>query len=278
MNKPKIAIMVSGQLRDYNENHEQWLADVQELFQDFDFDLYGHTWEDQDDPVNMEIFKGFKKTDQDIIWNTLIKDDIFQKIPVESEWFDMLEYQDALDVHSNTDLRQWIKSLITPTYSQLFGHKLCSELCRNNDYAFFVRYRWDCGIDDNRSYLMDYWRKNLLEFAHWQGEFGAGYQPEYNSVCVFTPSVMYGRIGKFIPDLCFLYKPGVHQMFKDLDLDWNTKLRKIIEGTGVAITAHELWSHFIITSDYPIIVSGPNCVSFSNNSAKFDKPHKIWNI
>ena len=51
---PKIAICVSGQTRHLNQSPKfmQDFFDVLDLFSEFDYDLYGHTWADQETPNN----------------------------------------------------------------------------------------------------------------------------------------------------------------------------------------------------------------------------------
>ena len=73
--KPKIAICVSGQTRHINQRPKftQDFFDILDLFRDFEYDLYGHTWADQETPNNkvLKLFTDFQKDDQDIIWQEL---------------------------------------------------------------------------------------------------------------------------------------------------------------------------------------------------------------
>ena len=88
--------MVSGQLRDYNQNYNLWKESVDILFKDFDYDLYGQTWQDQPTPINVGEFVSFNKHDQNIIFDTLVNGNIFNKIPFNSEWTNRPEFRNTL--------------------------------------------------------------------------------------------------------------------------------------------------------------------------------------
>ena len=275
--KPKIAILVSGQLRDYNENYKQWKESIDTLFKDFDYHLYGLTWEDQPTPINVQDFVAFTKQDQNIIYNTLVNGNIFNKIPFRQQWTEMSEFKKILKGESNTTLNQWLRETITPAYSQIFGLQLCSQQVPSK-YSMYVKYRWDIGIadyiyEDNK----DSWHKTLLDFAQWQGEFKES--PGYinTSVCTFSPAILHGNC-KFIQDMCFLYKQDVHKKLSESNFEWEYTLTKIIESIGWVPTAHELWAEFFIALNKMIYVQGPACVTHSANGQSSYKPHKRWSI
>ena len=56
----KIAICVSGQTRHFNKDpsYTDDFYEVLDLFSDYDYDLFGHTWADQEDP-HSEVLNKF---------------------------------------------------------------------------------------------------------------------------------------------------------------------------------------------------------------------------
>ena len=66
--KHKIAICVSGQTRQMNEdrNIQKFLEALQIFENEFEVDYYGHTWADQEDPdpIILNKFREYKKEDQ----------------------------------------------------------------------------------------------------------------------------------------------------------------------------------------------------------------------
>ena len=277
MIKPKIAIMVSGQLRDYNQNYNLWKESVDILFKDFDYDLYGQTWQDQPTPINVGEFVSFNKHDQNIIFDTLVNGNIFNKIPFNSEWTNRPEFRNTLMGRGQTTLDQWLKDIITPAYSQIFGLQLCS-LGVNKHYDMYVRYRWDNQIanweyEDNA----DAWHRTLLDFAKWDHSFKHSITDERKSVCTFTPGVFHTDC-RFIQDMCFLYKNDLQNSLNTDQFDWNYILTKIVEKLQFSPTAHELWAEFLIALNQSVLINGPMCVTHSKDGLSHYKPHKQWNI
>ena len=74
--KPKIAICVSGQTRHFNADpqYTEDFNNVLGLFDDFEYDLFGHTWSDQENPHQevLERFTDYRSDDQKVIWDTII--------------------------------------------------------------------------------------------------------------------------------------------------------------------------------------------------------------
>lgn len=270
--------MVSGQIRDYNQNYKLWKESVDTLFKDFDYDLYGQTWKDQPTPINVGEFVSFNKYDQNVIFETLVNGNIFNKIPYKSEWSKRPEFKNTLSGRGQTTLDQWLKDIITPAYSQIFGLQLCS-LGVQKRYDMYVRYRWDNQIAKwVYEKDADSWHRTLLDFAKWDNNFKHTIQIEQQkSTCTFVPSVLH-RDCKFIQDMCFLYKNDLQNRLNTNQFDWNYILNKIVETLRWTPTAHELWAEFLISLDQAIFINGPACVTHSKNGLDHYKPHKQWDI
>jgi len=154
--KPKIAICYSGQTRHINEDpcYTDDFYDILSLFSEFDCDLYGHTWSDQEDP-NQEIlknFKDFQKTDQEDIWNAVKLIDYKQLcfwnfLPGNSHWPTVQEYKDV--VNGNEDFIDFAKQRIKGGIGQVWSAHECFKLVKaqsHGEYTYVVRLRWDLKI------------------------------------------------------------------------------------------------------------------------------------
>ena len=95
--KVKIAICISGQTRHLNNNpkYTEDFNNILGLFDEYDYDLFGHTWSDQEDPHSeiLKQFTDYRSDSQDIIWNTIIDHKEFGNsyFPVWSQYFQTKE-------------------------------------------------------------------------------------------------------------------------------------------------------------------------------------------
>ena len=75
MQKKKIAICFSGQTRHFNKDpkYTQDFYEILDLFDEFDYDLFGHNWSDHADPHSevLDKFTEYRSDDQEIIWDAI---------------------------------------------------------------------------------------------------------------------------------------------------------------------------------------------------------------
>jgi len=163
MTKDKIAICVSGQTRHFN-NNQKYTDDFYEilgLFDEYDYDLFGHTWADQSNPHGevKQRFKAYKREDQETIWDTIINlkhtDGKYvphweQFIRTREEWFEKPEYMDILNGKSDISYIDFAKERIKGTIGQVWSaHQsflLTKPYFETNNYTMVVKLRWDLMI------------------------------------------------------------------------------------------------------------------------------------
>lgn len=144
MSKGKIAICISGQTRGHNEIRDEFYDGLNAVFGDFDYDLYGHTWTDQEVPANTTDFVKFTYEDQDVIWD-YSKIDLFKLMPYNESWLNKTEYQEYLD--GTKDIQEFWKfcsDRVKGAFGQIWSaHKCFQSVVLENNYDMIIRYRWD---------------------------------------------------------------------------------------------------------------------------------------
>ena len=125
-NMNKIAICVSGQTRHFNDA-PQYTDDfykILDLFSDYDYDLFGHTWADQEDPHDAVLnkFVEYRSDNQEVIWDTINNPDVYRDLnnrpmwpqffTTEKDWHLKPEYQDMLNGISDTSYIDFAKARI----------------------------------------------------------------------------------------------------------------------------------------------------------------------
>lgn len=143
MRKFKLAICVSGQSRSHNQIADQWYADIEEIFGDFDYDFFGHTWDDQELP-NTDKFKGFKTDDQSMI-DKFVSKDLMSLAYNNPGWANNDDWNNLLD---NGGARQHLLDASRAAYGQYVSAYMCWEVAAPyaDNYDAVIRYRWDTGI------------------------------------------------------------------------------------------------------------------------------------
>lgn len=165
MSKPKIAICVSGQTRGFNDRSDRFYESIDDIFQDFDYDLFGHTWTDQEiDQSHYDIFKQIIKTPQEEIWKELNKRPLnpFSFFLLTDEIRDSAEYQLAMSGQGN--LADLMNQVITGCYSQLVSGAQAISLAPLGEYQAYVKYRWDISKTVDDIDLVE-WRKQFYEWV-----------------------------------------------------------------------------------------------------------------
>ncbi len=149
MNKTKIAICLTGQVRGYNQYSELMHSGLQETFKDWaDYDVVGHTWEVQPEIKDPENFVRLCRTDQNLIWDSTVTTDPFTPIVMTKSIVDSAKYKamfiDGTDMH----IRQWMKEITIGIYSQIVSSWECfNRLEGDTEYDAYIKFRWDMNMN-----------------------------------------------------------------------------------------------------------------------------------
>ena len=163
MAKDKIAICFSGQTRHFNENRQYTndFYEILELFDDYDYDLFGHTWADHKFPHGeiKQRFKECKRTDQELVWDNILNNTVSgngytptweQFFRTNEEWFKKPEYMDILSGKSDVSYIDFAKERIKGTVGQVWSaHEsflLTKPYFESNNYVAVIKLRWDLMI------------------------------------------------------------------------------------------------------------------------------------
>ena len=178
MPKPKIAICLSGQTRHFNSDpkYTEDFNNIIGLFDNFDYDLFGHTWNDHDDPHKevLERFTNYRSDDQKIIWDTITDPNVyrnsrfipnwFQFFTTQKEWIYRKEYQDILNGVSATSYIDFAKERINGHCGQVWSAMESFLLTKHKHYDFVVRLRWDSKIGNNESEFDNTIEEEITQF------------------------------------------------------------------------------------------------------------------
>ena len=286
---PKIAICVSGQTRHLNQRPKfmQDFFDVLDLFRDFDYDLYGHTWADQETPNNkvLKLFTDFQKEDQATIWqelttNKVVKDaniHFAEFISWRSGWYNEHAYTDTLN--GKGDFIEFAKQRIYGNLGQIWSaHKCFQQIDFSTEYLFVVRLRWDLIIDTQSTDHAEF-RKLLKSFAGMLDNVLM--QRHTLDVLATNQSYIEPKL-PFIDDFLFVINTNkvreliIHNPVKIFTEMANNKSDRLTYRSGGAFpSSHTLWAYwlkYIGWSVYPILPVGLH--TSSNGVAPTNKKWK----
>jgi len=165
MNK-KIAICVSGQTRGIVEHGDKFLDTLHDLFGNHEYDLFGHTWDDQDDPLPdvLNRFTSYKKQPQSEMWDAVLSvcsDESGHRLEPSDfvSWrdyfWDRPEYVDMMNGKGDLDLLEFMQQNVYGAMGQLWSAHECmlsaTSDIGHDKYDIVIRLRWDASI------LQPYW-------------------------------------------------------------------------------------------------------------------------
>jgi len=230
----KIALNISGETRWHNHgnNSKNWHEKFEILFDGIDYDLYGHTWDRCEDPMYLENFKSFIKTDQDNIWEKFAKFNVFDLVPYRSHWNEQPEYQEL--VNGKGDFLQFCKTISLNTYSQIWSWYECMKTIPLDQYDAVVRWRWDM-----EPVLFDWkkevFRSNLVDFVNREGEYQGN---SLNNPDILT---MVPIVQETIHDTCFIMRGNYFKEFPDIIEHLTSTVDHTLPKRE---TGHELWYNY----------------------------------
>ena len=261
----KIAISVSGETRTHNhlDSNQDFHESLEKLFGDWDYDLYGHTWQHCDRPINLYKFVDFKQTNQDDIWEQFVKHNIFDRVPFRTSWNDNIDYRRLFE--DDTGFLDFCKQRAAGCYGQIWSwHKTTKMITDSGKrYDFYFRWRWDNSCIDEH---VDEFNDTLHHFLNNTGNY-AGWMEDSNILTAYP--ILNGNT---MHDTFFVLK----ELFVDHNL-CNTLNNVVINNLPHRHTAHELWYGYLTELGYHIAAGLPN-LRKTIIKDEYERPNKDWDI
>lgn len=302
----KIAICFSGQTRHFNKDprYTQDFLEILDLFNEYDYDLFGHTWSDHEDPHSevLDKFTEYRRDDQGIIWDAIINlrpspNKYFpvwtQFFQTKEEWYDKPEYMDMLKGKSDKNFIDFAKERIYGNIGQIWSaHEsflLTSSHWQQNMYSFVVKVRWDLMIKyfnghewvtTNKDKFKDVlynWSHKKMEWDRQVSSHSVNTSCLCSDDCIFEyNSTPYANDHLFVFDGPELRSKIIN--IKPVDLLTNMLYRYLGDSHNYPSlpSAHTLWMDWIQYAGFLVSPKLPNI--FQANGPSEGKINKEWNI
>ena len=271
MSKPKIAICVSGQTRGFNDRCDRFYENIDHIFQDFDYDLFGHTWDDQEiDQSHYNIFNEIIKTPQEEIWKEIQNINPFAFFLLTDQIIASNEYKLAIAGQGN--LADLMNETITGCYAQLVSGHQAISLAPSDEYHAYVKYRWDISKSLDTIDLSE-WHKDFYEWVINNNNRNAILE-QYD-----IPSVEV----KLFYDMMITFSTEAQKLIKKRR--WNNMLDDMLINPKhprlIPASAHELWENFCKHLESEVsIMSAQTCFGFAYDPPTMltHKTNKKWGL
>lgn len=303
MAKDKIAICFSGQTRHFNENRQYTndFYEILELFDDYDYDLFGHTWADHKFPHGeiKQRFKECKRTDQELVWDNILNNTVSgngytptweQFFRTNEEWFKKPEYMDILSGKSDVSYIDFAKERIKGTVGQVWSaHEsflLTKPYFESNNYVAVIKLRWDLMIkrfegEDWVNTNKERFKNMLSNWINKEVDFGGSAKhPSCLSVddCIITE-----RSTPYVNDHLFAWYGEEFSntlILTSTPVEFLSRLLLSYMPNSYTIphlpSAHTLWMDWILHAGFTVSPKLPNI--FQANGPSEGKINKEWNI
>jgi len=300
LQKPKIALCISGQTRDINEGYGiQKLLEVISIFEDdWDVDLYGHTWSDHEDPSPMLLNRltSYTSEDQSVIWDAITSPNNIvsnfdtqhwdQWFQTKQEWWDDPEYRAILDGTSDTSYIDFAKERIYGAVGQCWSaHRsfnLVKDNITSNKYQAVVRLRWDMNINWSQGRpqteaRIEIFKQQLYDWIHYKNDFADQDKEHYSNCLVANHMIVRDFNAPFFNDFCFVFRANDSDVIKHIVFsDVMQAFKNIFEKTqGGLPSAHTLWAHYLISQKLRIT---PILPDLFNSYGTAYKSNKKWRM
>ena len=304
MTKKKIAICVSGQTRHFNKN-EKYTNDfyeILELFDEYDCDLFGHTWADQEDPHDevKQKFKEYRSEDQEIIWDNIINfkydDDGYfpvweQFFQTKDLWYRKSDYMDILKGNSDVSYIDFAKERIKGTVGQVWSaHQsflLAQPYFGPNKYVAVIKLRWDLMIkrfegEDWVNTNKERFKNQLRDWINKEVDFGNMF---HNPTCLSADDCVITERAASVPFVndhifAFDFSEPNNKIFANnpIELLSSLLLSYMANRRSIAVmsSAHTLWMEWILHAGFTVSPKLPNITQANGPSE--GKINKEWNI
>ena len=299
--KKKIAICISGQTRQINKQGiiEQ-LEEVLGLFDYFDYDLYGHTWNDHDDPKRelLDRFVEYQTEDQEVIWNDIVnlmynedetQPKYHQFFQIDDEWRNKKEFMDMLHGKSDQNYLEFCKERIKGTVGQVWSAHRSFQLMKpfidTKDYHLIIRLRWDLMIKNYfQGDYMDKQKqrfKDIINYYH-HGTYDFETLHRKPSVLCADDCTFELRNDPYANDHVYVFDAGGFLNTKVLSTPPIQYLTDMIDYYSLGMTmyhlpsAHTLWMQWLLHAGFRVSPKLPDIFQASGDSS--GKINKEWNI
>jgi hypothetical protein len=255
----KVAISISGETRNHND------PAVYKIFWDrmdnftagHNCDFYGHTWTRCESPKSEDKLKRFGKTDQNEIWETFARRNIFDAIPFtrtnDPRFIEILE-----DTETGA-FAKWCQDRINVSYGQFWSFFHSFKNVDVSNYDICIRWRWDHAA--NQHNVSQFW-DSINEWLDTKNGLQA-----HVDVLTTTPgnsSAMH--------DCAFALKPSAVKRVYSESIAASME-KTIIKNHPDRWDAHRLWNTWFQTLN---IVIGHGHPIISGSLYKEERPHKYW--
>jgi len=303
MAKDKIAICFSGQTRHFNDERRYTndFYEILELFDDYDYDLFGHTWADHKFPHGeiKQRFKECRRTDQEIIWDNILFHSAHGKeyglhweqfFQSNEDWYHKPEYMDILSGKSDVSYIDFAKERIKGTAGQVWSaHEsflLTKPYFESSNYVAVIKLRWDLMI---KRYEGDDWVntnkerfKNML--SNWINKEVDFRNPFHYPTCLCVDDfIITERSSPYANDHIFAMHGDEFSNSKILKLTPIQFLSSLLlsyqpstQTLPVLPSAHTLWMEWILHAGFTVSPKLPNITQANGPSE--GKINKEWNI
>ena len=305
LKKLKIAICVSGQTRHFNDDplYTEDFNKILSLFDEYDYDLFGHTWADHKDPHDevLSRFKEYRSDPQSIIWDEITgpgsigngQDSMHWKyfLPFTDKWMEHTDYRDMLNGTSDTSFIDFAKDRIYGAIGQVWSAHESFLLTKNhfatNNYEFVVKIRWDDMINlyhghDFIKEQIDKFKQVVYNWSNRHPHFSnnPGNESQLYPSCLCADDLILNSFGgiPYANDHIYLIR-GItlkeniltftpYELFKNM----------LVEPAGRMLhnipTAHTLWMVWLLNAGLTIGPLLPNFIQ--SNGSSDSKTNNYW--
>jgi hypothetical protein len=299
-NMNKIAICVSGQTRHFNDA-PQYTDDfykILDLFSDYDYDLFGHTWADQEDPHDAVLnkFVEYRSDNQEVIWDTINNPNVYRDLnnrpmwpqffTTEKDWHLKPEYQDMLNGISDTSYIDFAKARINGSIGQIWSAMESFLLTKNhwdsNRYMFVVRLRWDSTLDSIDESQIKQFKEILWQWAAGEGKFSQQnpFGAIHKAQCLTTVDCVMGQGAFYTNDMIYVFKGHafLRQILSTTAIRTFEQIlsQKPIDNPFMS-SAHQLWAEWLINLGLLMSPQLPDFIRV-NGPGDDNKPNKKWRM
>lgn len=255
----KVAISISGETRNHNEPdiYKQFWNHMDKFTSGHDCDFYGHTWTRCDSPKSEDKLKRFVKTDQNEIWETFARQNIFDAIP-----FTRTKDPRFIEILEDTEtgaFAKWCRERIDVSYGQFWSFYHSFKNVDVSGYDACLRWRWDHSV-----YLenVDQFWESINDWLNVK----TGMQ-QHIDVYVASPGNSLA-----MHDCAFALKPSALQKIYSEPIAKSME-RTILKNHPDRWDAHRLWNTWFDTLKVEI---GHGHPIISSGLYKKERPYKYW--
>lgn len=270
MSKPSIAICLTGQMRNFREQEQTFHNQMETLFGDTDYDLYGHTWSDQELPNHGDKFTKISVTNQNDIWQRIAEWNPFAAMIVTDQIKQSTEFLAA--INGTGDMHSLMKLVITGLYAQIVSTWECLNGVSHagKQYDSYIKLRWDSGIQDYSSTYIDLWKQDLFRAIEKHKE-----TPQPIALLQHNDS---GH--RWIPDIMFNFNPSAYK--KLISKNIFMCINEMGEQHRLNNHSHDLWEDYITFNEIKFeSMSAVSIIGFNDSGPDNGgtiKTNKKWGI